>query len=233
MIELLANLEQIFVSSPFLGLGISFLAGLLVSFSPCIYPLIPITLGVVGATSIYGKSKGFIVSLTFVLGIACVYTALGIFSSVFGILLGNFFINPFTYLVLFFLFLFLGLNYAGIINFRIPILLHPENKKGHGLHSVFIIGMISALAIVPCNFPVLGAILTLISLKKNVIYGGTALFLFSLGYGSVLVVLGTFTSLIKKLPKSGNWLNVMKRGVGVIFGIMSVYFLIKFIFLIR
>ena len=93
--QFLANLENIFVTSPFWGLGASFLAGMLVSFSPCIYPLIPVTLGIVGAVSASTRFKGFFISLVFVLGVALVYTILGIVSSVFGILLGRFFVNPF------------------------------------------------------------------------------------------------------------------------------------------
>lgn len=233
MIELLAKLENIFVSSPFLGLGVSFLAGLLVTFSPCIYPLIPITLGVVGAASAPTKFKGFLVSLVFVLGISCVYTVLGIISSAFGILLGTFFINPVTYFILTIIFIFLGFVHSGIIKIKIPFFTNYNYEKKGGLFSIFALGMISSFAIIPCNFPVLGAILSLISLKKNIIYGGAALFLFSLGSGMLLLVLGTFTSLIKSLPKSGAWVNLIKRGVGVIFIIMGIYFLVKFITLIR
>ena len=89
--------------------------------------------------------------------------------------------------------------------------------------------MISALTVAPCIFPVLGAILTLISLKGNALYGGTALFLFSLGYGLILIILGTFSSLIRKLPKQGLWLIIIKKSLGVILILVGGYFILKFI----
>jgi len=101
------------------------------------------------------------------------------------------------------------------------------------LVSVFILGAISGFTIIPCNFPVLGAILSLISLEKNVLYGGTALFLFSLGYGTILVILGTFSSLIKKLPASGPWLTIVHKFLGLIFLIMGCFFLFKLIALLQ
>ena len=234
MPHLLLELEEIFKTSPFLGLGVSFLAGILVSFSPCIYPLIPITLGVVGAESALTKLKGFFISLTFVLGIAFVYTILGIISSFFGILLGTFLANPTTYLVLTIIFIILGLSLLGGIKINIPFFaFNYECSENKEFFSIFILGMVSGLAIIPCNFPVLGAILSLISLRKSVLYGGIALFFFSLGYGAILIVLGTFTALIRKLPKQGSWLIITKRVFGVILVATGIYFLLKFIALIR
>ena len=231
--QFLANLENIFVTSPFWGLGASFLAGMLVSFSPCIYPLIPVTLGIVGAVSASTRFKGFFISLVFVLGVALVYTILGIVSSVFGILLGRFFVNPLTYLILTVVFLLLGLSLLKIIKFNIPFFslrYNPESKKG--ILWVFILGMISGLAIIPCNFPVLGAILSLIAFKKSVLYGGVALFIFSLGYGVILIVLGTFSSLVRKLPKQGVWLTIMNKFIGLVFIVMGGYFFWKFLTLV-
>ncbi|MCK4918042.1 MAG: sulfite exporter TauE/SafE family protein [Candidatus Omnitrophica bacterium] len=233
MDNLLFNLEKIFISSPILGLGASFLAGIIVSFSPCIYPLIPITLGVVGAASTSEKTKSFFISLVFVLGIALVYTVLGIISSLFGMLIGNFFVNPITYLFLSILFFVLGGSLLSFIKINIPFFSPQythETKKG--FFSIFILGIISGLAIIPCNFPVLGAILSLISLKKNVIYGAVALFFFSMGYGMILIIVGTSTTLIKKLPKKGFWLILINKFIGFIFIFISLYFLIRFLKLI-
>jgi len=232
--HLLLELEEIFKASPFLGLGVSFLAGILVSFSPCIYPLIPITLGVVGAESASTKLKGFFISLTFVLGIAFVYTILGVISSFFGILLGTFLANPITYLVLTIIFIILGLSLLEGIKINIPFFaFNYECSEKKEFFSIFILGMVSGLAIIPCNFPVLGAILSLISLRKSVLYGGIALFLFSLGYGTILIILGTFTALIRKLPKQGLWLLITKKIFGTILVATGIYFLLKFIALIR
>ncbi|MBU0694619.1 MAG: sulfite exporter TauE/SafE family protein [Candidatus Omnitrophica bacterium] len=230
--QVLINLEKAFVVSPIFGLGASFLAGILSSFSPCIYPLIPITLSVVGAVSATSRMKGFFISSIFVLGICFTYTLLGLTASVLGVLLGIFLVNPFTYLILVIILILLGLSLFGIIRLNIPFFSPQYNYKRGGF-SLFILGMVSGLAIIPCNFPVLGAILSLIALKRNIFYGGLSLFFFSLGFGLILIILGTFTSLVRKLPKGGFWLITIKKGLGAILILTGVYFFFKFITLIK
>jgi thiol:disulfide interchange protein len=230
--DFLLNLEETFIASPVLGLGASFLAGLLVSFSPCIYPLIPITLGVVGATSVSSRRRAFLISTVFVLGIAFTYTVLGVLAAGLGVFLAKFFINPLTYFCLAVIFLVLGLALFDLIKVNIFSPSVSFKRKG-GWASLFVMGAISGLAIIPCNFPVLGAILSLISRGGNIVYGAAALFLFSLGYGVLLIVLGTSTSLLRKLPKSGYWLIIIKKLLGVILILVAAYFLVKFIILIR
>ncbi len=232
--QLLVNLEKVFTSSAGLGLAVSFLAGVLLSFSPCIYPLIPITLGIVGVESASTRLKSFTISLVFVLGIALIYTVLGVVSSLIGQLLGAFFINPITYLVLTLVLFFLGFASLKGLSINIPFFsFNYESDKPKELFSIFILGIVSGLAIIPCNFPVLGAILGIISLKQNVVYGAVCLFLFSLGYGAPLVILGSFSGLIKKLPRAGSWLIIVKRISGLLLIAVGIYFLAKFISLIR
>jgi len=229
----LINLGNFFTPSTFLGLGASFLAGILASISPCILPLIPITLGVVGAVSALTRLRGFLISLSFVLGLSIVYTILGVVSSFFGMLLGTFFINPITYIVLAIIFFLLSAVSLGLIRINLPLSLGCTYKVKGSLISVFILGMVSAFALIPCNFPVLGAILSLISAKQSIVYGALALFLFSLGQGAPLIVLGTFTGLIQKLPKQSLWLIIIKKSLSVILALVGVYFIVKFIQVLR
>jgi len=229
----LIDLGNFFTPATFLGLGASFLAGILASFSPCILPLVPITLGIVGAVSASTRLRGFIISLSFVLGLSVIYTILGIVSSSFGLLLGTLFINPITYIALAVVFFLLSAISLGLIRINLPLSLGCTYKTKGSLVSVFILGMVSAFAFIPCNFPVLGAILSLISVKQNIVYGAIALFLFSLGQGTLLVVLGTFTGLIQKLPKQGLWLIIIKRIMSVTLALVGVYFIIRFIEVLR
>ena len=234
MIEnILIRLQELFLDSSLSGLIISYLAGLAISFSPCAYPLIPITLGVIGAASTSTRSKGFFLSLAFTLGIALVYTVLGIISSLLGIILSSFFVNPVTYLALGVVFLLAAGFYSGLLKLRFAAFRQKTVSNKQGLAAVFVLGMISALAIIPCNFPVLGAILALISSKQNLIYAALCLFLFSIGYGTLFIVLGTFSSLIRRLPKQGFWLIIVKSILVLIFILIGVYFILKFIILIR
>jgi len=224
----LHNLEEIFNSSPTLGLGVSFLAGILVSFSPCIFPLIPITLGVVGATSVSSRAKGFFVSAVFVLGIATIYTVLGVIAALFQVIFEKFFINPITYIFLGLFFIMMGLSLLGLIKINFFSFTHNYKHKPT-YPSIFVLGLISGLSIIPCNFPVLGSILTLISLKKDIVYGAVALLIFSLGYGTVLIILGTFTSLIAKLPKRSKMVIIINKSLGVVMLLMGIYFFLKFV----
>ncbi|MDD5069105.1 MAG: cytochrome c biogenesis protein CcdA [Candidatus Omnitrophica bacterium] len=233
--QILSKLEHIFSINPVLGLVVSFLAGVVASFSPCIYPLIPITLGVIGSvkSSTHSKGKGFILSCVFVLGISVAYSVLGIVSASLGVFFHTFFIHPITYLLLSLVFLVLGLLAMGVALFRLPWFSVNYLPKKRGLISVFVLGVISGLAVVPCNFPVLGSILSIISLKANLVYGAVALFCFSLGYGLILLILGSFTSLIDKLPKQGPWLLRIRMVFGVALIFMSGYFGLKFIAIVR
>jgi thiol:disulfide interchange protein DsbD len=225
----LLSLEKLFSQSPIFGLGVSFIAGIIASLSPCIYPLIPVTLGIIGTTQVSSKIKSFYASFIFVLGISFIYTILGIVASIFGIFLDVFFINPFTYIILSGVFLFLGLSLFDVIRLNFPIFSFNFPSKRKSILSIFVLGMISGLGIIPCNFPVLGAILTLISLKKDILYAGISLFLFSLGQGFLLIILGTFTFLIRKLPKKGYWLIIIKRSLGIILLGVSLFFFLRFI----
>lgn len=202
------------------------------SFSPCIYPLIPVTLSIVGAACASSHSRGFFISSIFVLGFCVIYTLLGIIASVFGLFLGRFFINPFTYLILSIIFFLLGFSLFDLFPLRIPVFA-PHYTHRRTFFSLFVLGMISGLAVIPCNFPVLGAILSVIAFKKDIIYGGGSLFLFSLGYGLILIILGTFTSLISRLPKQGFWLIIVKKISGLILILMGGYFLLNFIKVIQ
>lgn len=274
LFHFLISLEKIFNSSPLLGLGASFLAGVLVSFSPCIMPLIPITLGIVGATTASSRLKAFSVSLIFVLGIATAYTILGVIASFFGIFLGKIFDNIFAYSILGMIFLLFGFflsgkwfslviaisalllsafylpvfDYKNVIfitgflsiafifsrNIQLNFLSFSHNYSPKAtIFSTFILGLLSGLAIIPCNFPVLGAILGVISLKKDIVYGAAALFLFSLGYGMILIILGTFTSLINRLPKQGFGLILVRKFLGLVLVLTGIYFISKFITLIQ
>ena len=230
--EWLIELEKLFSSFTLLGLGASFLAGVLVSFSPCVFPLIPITLGIVGVASATSKLRGFFISLVFVLGVAVVYTTLGIISALFGMLWGALFNNPITYLALTIIFFILSASSFGLIRLNMPLSIGCTYKAKGNLISVFVLGMISAFALIPCNFPVLGATLSLISTERNVFYGGLALFLFSFGQGTLLIILGASTTLIQKLPKQSLWFIIIQRCLGLTLAIMGIYFAIKFIYIL-
>ncbi len=145
---------------------VAFLAGLLISFTPCVYPIIPIQLGFIGGQTASAQTsggraswRGFTLSVLFVVGMAIVYAALGAFASLTGTLFGIWASNPWTYIVVGNVILVLALSMLDVIQLPTPQFLanwNPE-RKGKGYVSALLIGASSGLVVGPCTAPALGA----------------------------------------------------------------------------
>ncbi|MBD3246640.1 MAG: hypothetical protein GF333_06460 [Candidatus Omnitrophica bacterium] len=227
--HILASLEQAFRDASFLtGVGISYLAGVASNFFGCSYALIPVVLGVIGVASVTSRLKGFFISFLFVLGMCIVYTAIGIAAAWTGTLFQALMLNPLIYLVLAGVFLGCAASLAGIVKIRLPLFSFQYIPKRKSVFSLILLGMVSGLGIVPCNSYVLIPILSLIGVERNLFYGGAALFFFSLGQGTLVIVLGTFTSLIRRLPKSGSWLIIIHKILAAVLCIGGLMYLWRF-----
>jgi cytochrome c-type biogenesis protein len=199
---------------------IAFLAGVLVSFTPCIYPLIPINIGFIGSRAKGSRFKAFYLSLAFVIGIALTYSILGLIASLGGKIFGQFQSNPWSFLVVGNICLFLGLSMLGVFN--LPLIQLSKSSpvsKNKGVSKTTLLGAlglgcVSALIIGPCTTPVLGVLLLYVSSQKNIIFGAGLLFTFALGMGTLLIICGTFSYLLSGLPKSGVWNLRIKKGLG-------------------
>ena len=207
----------------------SYGGGLLISLTPCFYPLIPLLVAYVGARSEKSKGRGFILSSFFVLGLALTYSALGTIASLTGMMFGQIQSSPWAYLIVGNIILLLGLSMLGLYEFRLPQFLQAKEsgQRKKGFFGAFLLGLTSGLIAAPCTAPVLGGILAYVASRQNVIFGTLLLFVFSLGMGTLLIVLGTFTGFLTSLPKSGKWMVVIKKGLGWLMLIMAEYFLIQ------
>jgi len=230
MIEsLTSNLETAIQSSPLVAIIISLIAGIVTSFTPCIYPLIPITVGFIGAKGAHTKLRGFFLSLMYVLGLAIVYASLGAFAALTGKFFGQIQSNPWTHLIIANLCIFFGLSMLDVISIQFTWLSRfgsPESKT-KGAVSAILLGGSSALIAAPCTAPVLGIILTYVGTKQNVLFGIIMLLAFAFGLGALLILIGTFTGLLTSLPKSGPWMVRIKQGFGIMMILVGEYFLIK------
>ena len=222
------NLEQLIQSNPALAFVAVFLAGVAVSFTPCVYPVIPLTLGYIGARSAGGKWKGFLLSLIYVLGMATTYAILGAFASLSGKLFGQIGSSPISYFIIANVCLVLGLSMLDV--FQIPQISFVNSrlpqKKG-GYFGAYAVGLFSGLIVGPCTAPVLAVILVYVGTKQNFLYGLSLLFVFGYGVGFLLILLGTFTGLLASIPKSGVWLERVKKLFGWLLILAAEYFLIK------
>jgi thiol:disulfide interchange protein DsbD len=205
----------------------AYLAGVLVSFTPCVYPVIPITVAVIGGQGDLSGARGFVLSLFFVLGLALTYTALGVFAALTGKLFGTIQTSPLTLGVLGGLFILMGLAMLDVFQLSLeryaPRGLSGGNRKG--IFGSFMIGVTSGFILGPCTAPVLAVILGVVAARQSVVFGGSLLFVFSLGVGSLLVLVGTFAGILAGLPKSGAWMTGVKKLSGIVMLAVGAYFL--------
>ena len=190
---------------------LAFFGGMLMSFTPCVYPLIPISAGYIGLNAANSKFKSFILSLVYVTGIAVTYSILGLIASLTGQIFGKISSQPITYLISGLVIIFFGLSMLDVFNIALPNAVRLSKHKRGDYLSTFLLGLISGLVVGSCLTPALAAILAYIAAKKNIVYGMTLLFSFAYGMGLILILVGTFSGTLLRLPKSGRWMIWVKR----------------------
>ena len=206
-----------------------FLGGILTSFTPCVYPLIPITVSYIGASSADRRGRAFALSLAYVLGISVAYSCLGVVAALGGRIFGQVSASPWTYLIIGNIFLILGLSMLEVFTIPMPGFLKRSgaaSAKKKGLIGAFIVGISAGFVIGPCTAPALGAVLAYVAGRQNILLGISLLFTFALGMGLLLLLIGTFSGFAASLPKSGRWLNAVKKVFGIILIICAEYFII-------
>lgn len=189
-----------------------FAAGFLASLTPCVYPVIPIIMGYVGGRSGGRKLKGFTLSLFFVLGLALVYSLLGVAAAMTGSLIGISFQNPIVVTAIAAIFIIMGLSLAGLFSIPVPAWISSKVSGSHksDIAGALIVGGIAAVIAAPCVGPVLIALLSWISQSGNVLLGFWLTFVFSLGMSVIFLVAGTFSGAIAALPRGGKWMSTVK-----------------------
>ncbi len=205
-----------------------FLAGMAASLTPCVFPMIPITMAIIGAKG-GGKLKGFILSLMLVLGMAVTYTALGVIAAQTGAAFGAAAQKPAFLVPVAILFVLLAISLFGAFELRLPAALQARlqgDGQRKGLGGAFVMGLVLGPISAPCVGPVIGAVLLKIAEKGDVSAGALQLFIFALGMGVLFVVVGTFSA---ALPKSGDWLTKFKHMMGLVvlaFAVWSLRFIV-------
>jgi thiol:disulfide interchange protein DsbD len=230
MIENLVNNLSLYIEgSILLAFMAAYLGGVIISFTPCTYPLIPVTVGIIGAQSSSSKLRGFSLSMFYVAGLAVSYSILGGVAALSGRIFGQLQTTPWTYFIMGNLCLIMGLAMLDVFSISLPVsqkLMKFTGGSGNkGFLKIFIIGAISGFVIGPCTAPALAVLLGYVALKTNVLLGMTLLFVFAFGMGTLLVIVGTFAGVIAALPKSGEWMTKIKFVFGLILIGAAEYFL--------
>lgn len=205
-----------------------FFGGFLTSLTPCVFPLIPITLSVIGVNKDKEEYlKPFLLSVTYVFGIAVTYAALGFVAAKTGQLFGAFLGHPVVIVVLSLLFLLMGLSLLGLFEVKLPSKISTliyKVKPKKGFLGAFISGLFAGIVASPCIGPVLVGLLTFVAQSQDHVLGISLLFTFAFGLGFLLIILGTFSQLLSRLPKSGDWLNIGKYIMGIAFIGLSLFY---------
>jgi len=222
--------EAIATQHPFLALALAFVGGVLASFTPCTYPMLPITVAFIGGRSQGSKWKGFILSSFYVFGLATVYAALGAFAALTGKMFGALTSSPYVYLFIGNICLIFALVMLDVIHMPQPTFMSRISVGDYPCHDVFncvLLGGASALVVTACTTPILGVLLTLVATRRQVFWGIAMLFVFAYGMGILVIIVGTFTGLLTSMPRSGIWMRRVQKLFAILMILVAEYFLIK------
>lgn len=198
--------------------------GFLVSLTPCVYPMIAVTVSVFGARETKTRREGALLSLVFVLGISAMFVPLGVAAGLSGTMFGSILQNQWVVVGIAALFLAMAAAMFGAFEFTLPSALTNRLAQmgGFGYRGAFTLGLVCGVIAAPCTGPVLTGILTWIAQTKSAPLGAAAMTAFSLGLGAPFFVVGTFAV---QLPKSGRWMVHIKSVLGIVLIVVALYFL--------
>lgn len=204
-----------------------YLAGFLTSFTPCVYPMIPIVMGYLGNLNGNTKSRAM-AAVLYILGMSLVYALLGLIAAVTGSFFGELTVSWPLYLGFGIFLLVLGGSQLDFYNIPLPTWLsQPSQSSKNSLLQAFLVGATSALVASPCTAPVLGTLLVLVATQKQIFAGSALLFTFAIGMNTLLFILGISAGFLKNLPRSGNWMIFVKKILAGLVLASGVYFIFK------
>jgi thiol:disulfide interchange protein DsbD len=223
-----ALIARVFEGGFWLVIASFFGFGLLLSFTPCVLPMVPILSSViVGAGRPVTKSKGLLLAIVYVLGVAITYAIAGVAAGLSGAMLAVALQNPWVLGAFAMVFVALALAMFGVYDLQLPVALQSRladaSNRFHGGHTVgvFVMGVLSALILGPCVAAPLAGALLYIGQSRDVVMGGSALFAMALGMGVPLLAVGASAGAL--MPKAGPWMETVKRGFGTLLLAMAIY----------
>ncbi|MCZ7611690.1 MAG: protein-disulfide reductase DsbD [Ignavibacterium sp.] len=213
-------------SGIFLSLIFVFLAGLALNLTPCVYPLIPITIGYFGGQAEGKTSRLVLLGLLYMLGMALTYSVVGVITSLSGAVFGSLLQNPIVIIVIVLLFVALALSQFGVYEFKLPdsLVAKAGGAKG-GTFGAFFMGLTMGIVAAPCIGPFVLGLVTYVAAKGDPFYGFLMFFVLALGLGFPYLILAIFSGKIKSLPRAGIWMEGVKHIFGFILIGMALYFL--------
>lgn len=196
------------------ALGVAWLGGVLTSLTPCVYPLIPITVAVFGAREAKSRVQALGLTAVYVAGMAVMFSGLGYAAASSGKVFGSFLSNPWVLVALGLFFVAMAASMFGAFDIALPQGLAQRLNRvgGAGWGGAFGMGLVAGIIAAPCTGPVLASLLTVVASSGNPAFGLVLLFFYALGVGLPFLLLGGFSV---SLPKSGPWMEGVKSVFGI------------------
>ncbi len=212
-------------SGLFLSLIFVFLGGLALNLTPCVYPLIPITIGYFGGQSEGRTSRLFLLGILYVLGMALTYSVIGVITSLSGAVFGTLLQNKFVIIGIALLFITLSLSQSGVYEFKLPDswVMKAGGARG-GVFGAFFMGLTMGIVAAPCIGPFVLGLVTYVAAKADPFYGFLMFFVLAIGLGFPYLLLALFSGKIKNLPRAGFWMEGVKHIFGFLLLGMAFYF---------
>ena len=212
-------------SGLFLSLLFMFIGGLALNLTPCVYPLIPITVGYFGGQSEGRTGKLFLLGILYVLGMALTYLVIGVVTSLSGAVFGTLLQNTFVIIGIALLFIILSLSQFGVYEFKLPdSLVAKAGGAKSGAFGAFFMGLTMGIVAAPCIGPFVLGLVTYVAAKGDPFYGFMMFFTMALGLGFPYLILALFSGKIKRLPRAGYWMEGIKHIFGFLLLAMAIYF---------
>jgi thiol:disulfide interchange protein DsbD len=206
--------------------GLVFLGGILTALTPCVFPLIPITVAIFSGGNAKNRSRGksTVLTLVYVLGMAATFVALGTAAALSGKVFGSILSSPIVSILLAVFFVVLAFSMFGAFELALPsgLAQRLNTVGGAGFGGAFSMGLVAGLVAVPCTGPVLASILAFVAVHQSVQLGAVLLFLYALGVGVPFIVIGALSI---SFGKSGPWMDAVKSLVGIVLLAMALGYL--------
>jgi thiol:disulfide interchange protein DsbD len=199
-------------------------AGFLTSLTPCVYPMIPITVSIFGARGTSSRPRAFLLATAYVAGIAVMFGGLGTTFALLGKAFGTFLANPWVVVPLALFFFAMAASMFGAFDLALPASLQERLSRvgGRGFAGAFLMGLVGGLIAAPCTGPPLAGILAYVATTRDVLHGFLLLATYAAGIGVPFWAIAGFSM---QLPKSGPWMNAVKSIFGVALLVAGLYYL--------
>lgn len=210
-----------------IGLFFVFVGGLALNLTPCVYPLIPITIGYFGGQSEGSTGSLAMMGLLFMLGLAVTYSIIGVVTSLSGAIFGALLQNPIVIFIVVAILLGLSLSMFGVYEFKLPdSMVAKAGGAKAGMFGAFFMGLTMGIVAAPCIGPFILGLVTYVATKQDPYFGFLMFFVLALGLGFPYLFLAIFSGKIKNLPRAGEWMESVTHIFGIILVGMTLYFLL-------